>query len=108
MLPEDRSKEYLKTLVGKAAKAKSKMLPSGVVVVDGGHVEAVSEGMPIEVGQEVRIVQIRGISGSPAHRIGLCPPKPPKTRLRGPSKTIVEDPFFQDALLDSFTSGFRL
>ncbi len=93
VLPEDRSKEYLKTLVGKAAKAKSKMLPSGVVVVDGRNVEAVSEGMPIEVGQEVRIVQIRG-KRVVVRPIELdLPSETAKDPLRRPIETIVEDPF---------------
>jgi membrane-bound serine protease (ClpP class) len=93
VLPEDRSKEFLKTLVGKAAKAKSKMLPSGVVVVDGRNVEAVSEGMPIEVGQEVRIVQVRG-KRVVVRPIELdLPSETAQDPLRRPIDAIVEDPF---------------
>jgi len=93
VLPEGRGKEHLKALVGRVAKAKSKLLPSGVVIVDGHNFEAVSEGMPIEVGQEVRIVQVRGKRlVVPADRIG----RTLRYRQRPhapPIDAILEDPF---------------
>jgi membrane-bound ClpP family serine protease len=93
VLPEDREKDFLKSLVGKVAKAKSKMLPSGVVVVDGRNFEAVSEGMPIEVGQEVRIVQVRG-KRVVVRPIELdIPSETAQDPLRRPIEGIVEDPF---------------
>ena len=93
VLPEDRGKEFLKSLVGKVAKAKSKLLPSGVVIVDGRSVEAVSEGMPIEVGQEVRIVQLRG-KRVVVRPIELdIPTETAKDPPRRPIDTILEDPF---------------
>jgi membrane-bound ClpP family serine protease len=60
VLPDDREKERLKALIGRIGRAKSKMLLSGVVTIDGRTVDAVSESMPIEVGQAVRVVQVRG------------------------------------------------
>jgi membrane-bound ClpP family serine protease len=60
VLPEDPEKQLLKSLIGRTGRAKTKMLLSGIVVVDGRHMDAVSEGMPIEVGQTVRIVQVKG------------------------------------------------
>jgi len=93
VLPDDRGKEYLKSLVGKAAKAKSKLLPSGVVTVDGRNVEAVTEGMPIEAGQEVRIVQIRG-KRVVVRPIELdAPSETAKDPMRRPIDAILEDPF---------------
>jgi membrane-bound serine protease (ClpP class) len=59
-MPDDPDKERLKSLVGRLGRAKSKMLLSGVIIVDGRTVDAVSESMPIEVGQIVRVVQVRG------------------------------------------------
>jgi membrane-bound ClpP family serine protease len=92
VLPDDRGKEHLKALVGRVAKAKSKMLPSGVVVVDGHNFEAVSEGMPIEVGQEVRIVQVRG-KRVVVRPIELdVPSETAKDPMRRPIDAI-EDPF---------------
>jgi len=93
VLPEDQGKEFIKSLVGRAAKAKSKLLPSGVITVDGRNVEAVSEGMPIEVGQEVRIVQVRG-KRVVVRPIELdAPMETDKNPLRRPIDSIVEDPF---------------
>jgi membrane-bound ClpP family serine protease len=60
ILPQDPEKEFLKGLIGRTGRAKTKMLLSGIVVVDGRPMDAVSEGMPIEVGQTVRIVQVKG------------------------------------------------
>jgi membrane-bound serine protease (ClpP class) len=93
VLPEDHSKQRLKSLIGKVAKAKSKMLPSGVVVVDGRNFEAVSEGMPIEVGEEVRIIQVRG-KRVVVRPIELdMPAETAQDPLRRPIDTVVEDPF---------------
>ena len=93
VLPDDRNKDHLKALVGRVAKAKSKLLPSGVVIVDGRNVEAVSEGMPIEVGQEVRIVQVRG-KRLVVRPIELdLPSETAKDPLRRPIDVIIEDPF---------------
>jgi membrane-bound ClpP family serine protease len=60
VMPEDPEKQRLKALIGRTGRAKTKMLLSGVVVVDGHRFDAVSESMPIEIGQPVRIVQVKG------------------------------------------------
>ena len=60
VLPDDPDKELLKGLVGRTGKAKSKLLLSGVITIDGRTLDAVSESMPVEVGQTVRVVQVRG------------------------------------------------
>ena len=60
VLPTSPEKDFLKGLVGRTGRAKSKMLLSGVITIDGRTVDAVSESMPIEVGQAVRVVQVRG------------------------------------------------
>lgn len=57
ILPDNES---LKQLVGKVGYAKSMMLPSGAVVVEGRTVNAVSEGMAIEAGEAVKVVEVRG------------------------------------------------
>jgi membrane-bound ClpP family serine protease len=61
VLPDDPEKQGLKSLVGRTGRAKSKLLLSGAVTVDGRTIDAVSESMPIEVGQAVRVVQVRGM-----------------------------------------------
>ena len=60
VLPDSPRRRELQKLVGKFGRAKSKMLPSGAAEVDGRVVDALSEGQPIEVGEMVRVVAVRG------------------------------------------------
>jgi membrane-bound ClpP family serine protease len=60
VLPEDPDRERLRRLVGRVGRAKTKLLLSGVIAIDGQSVDAVSESLPIEVGQVVRVVNVRG------------------------------------------------
>ncbi|MCH7751858.1 MAG: hypothetical protein IH898_06850 [Planctomycetes bacterium] len=54
--PSDPRRE----LVGRVGTAKSKMLPSGSVSIDGRLVDAVSQGPAIDMGQAVVVVEVRG------------------------------------------------
>jgi membrane-bound serine protease (ClpP class) len=60
VLPDSEDRRVLRGLVGKIGQAKSIMLPSGAVLVEGRTIDAVSEGMPIEAGQSVRVIEVRG------------------------------------------------
>jgi len=60
VLPSDPRKDKLKGLVGQIAKTKCKMLPGGAIIVDGRTIDAVSEGMPVEAGRAVRVIEVRG------------------------------------------------
>ena len=60
VLPDSPQLRKLKELVGQVGVAKSKMLPSGAVTIDGRTIDAVSEGMPIEAGQRVRVMEVHG------------------------------------------------
>lgn len=60
VLPQDDGRRHLKTLVGRIGQAKSLMLPSGAVLIDGEHIDALSEGMAIEKGQWVQVIEVRG------------------------------------------------
>jgi membrane-bound ClpP family serine protease len=60
VLPDAPERERLRGLIGRVGRAKSQMLLSGVVTIDGHNVDAVSESMPVEIGQAVRVVQVRG------------------------------------------------
>jgi len=48
-----------RTLVGKVGLAKSKMLPSGSVQIDGKSIDAISQGAAIDQGQAVVVVEVR-------------------------------------------------
>ncbi len=57
--PNAAFRRSLHEMVGKIGYAKSVMLPSGIVMIDSQAVDAVSEGMPIEAGQTVVVIQVR-------------------------------------------------
>ncbi len=59
VLPDNPLRRSMREMVGKVGKAKSLMLPSGAIVIDGKVIDAVSEGMAIEAGQAVRVVEVR-------------------------------------------------
>ena len=56
LTPVDSRRE----LVGKLGVAKSKMLPSGSVQIDGTHFDAVTQGGAIDKGQAVVVVEVQG------------------------------------------------
>jgi len=60
VLPDDHVRRELRSLIGQTGRAKSKMLLSGAAVIAGRTVDAVSESMPIEPGQLVRVVAVQG------------------------------------------------
>jgi len=60
VLPQDEHFQLLKGLIGKVGKARSMMLPSGAIVVDGRTVDAVSDGMAVSAGQMVKVIDVRG------------------------------------------------
>ena len=46
-------------LVGKTGIARSEMIPSGQVIIDGRKYDAVSEGLPIDKGDHIKVIAIR-------------------------------------------------
>ena len=55
VLPDDPRR----ALVGKVGVARTKMLPSGAVEVDGQMIDAVTQGRPIEPGTYVVVAEVR-------------------------------------------------
>lgn len=51
-----RSGEKRKELIGRLGIAKTNLLPSGLVVIDGKRIDAVSEGSPIDAGTDVVVI----------------------------------------------------
>jgi membrane-bound serine protease (ClpP class) len=54
--------ESIKTFIGKAGVAKSKMMLSGLVEINGQKLNAVSESETIEVGEEIIAVRADGVN----------------------------------------------
>jgi membrane-bound ClpP family serine protease len=59
VLPDSPEYRGLGSLVGKRGTAKTKMLPSGVIVIDDQSYDAVADGMAVDPGQTVRVTAVR-------------------------------------------------
>jgi membrane-bound ClpP family serine protease len=60
VLPDSELRRGLKSLLGKVGEARTLMTPSGAVLIEGRTINALSEGLTIEPGQRVRVVEVRG------------------------------------------------
>lgn len=83
--------EY-KELLGKHGVAETKMLPSGIVKIDGQRFDAVGQGVAIDPGQNVEVVAVEGnriiVRPTLAAQGADQPDQPPR-----PGQQIVPDPF---------------
>jgi membrane-bound serine protease (ClpP class) len=52
--------EFRRELIGKVGVARSKMLPSGAIEIDGNMYDAVTRGVAIEPGQRVVVSEVKG------------------------------------------------
>jgi len=55
----DNHLDKLRALIGKRGKAKSPMLPSGAIEIEGQSYDAVSDGVSVEDEQAIRVVAVR-------------------------------------------------
>lgn len=60
VLPHGKREDFLKSLIGQRGVAKTMMLPAGAITIENRTIDAVSEGMVIEAGQTVQVVEARG------------------------------------------------
>jgi len=95
VLPEDRRQASLKDLVGRTGRAKSKMLPAGVVKIGTRTIDAVTEGMAAEPGQPGRVIEVRGnrVVVRLIDESELEPPPSASDPLDRPIDQIAADPF---------------
>lgn len=95
VMPDSEQRRWLQQLVGKVGRAKSKMLPSGAVTVDGQTVDAMSQGIPIEPGQAVKIIEVRGamVVVTPVDEKALGGSRPRDDVLSQGIETLGLDPF---------------
>lgn len=96
VLPDGEEYQTLKALHGRRGKAKTDMLPSGKVTIDGKEFDAVSVGIPIDKGQIVRVVEVENnhIVVRPASDDeAIEPDQPEQDVLSRPVETLGIDPF---------------
>jgi membrane-bound serine protease (ClpP class) len=93
VLPDEPQRRQLKGLVGRVGRAKCRMLPSGVVSVDGQTLDATSEGMVIEAGQTVRVIKIESNRLVVRAVENEMPTSTAENPLERPIDSIATDPF---------------
>ncbi len=60
VLPKGSHYTKISNQAGRTGVAKTKMYPSGIVLIDGEPFDAVSNGFPIDEGEPVRVVSVEG------------------------------------------------
>lgn len=95
VMPDSDDRRRLRGLVGRTGRAKSRMLPSGAVVIDGHTIDAMSEGQPIEPGQPVRVIEVRGtmVVVRPVNESATDEKSPPEDILSRPIDSLGLDSF---------------
>ncbi len=78
--------QELQTLVGRQGVAKTKLLPSGAVRIEGRTYDALSEGTAIDEGQPVRVKAVR------ANRIVVAAVLPDQPTSRSEQSDILDEP----------------
>ncbi|MBN1588260.1 MAG: NfeD family protein [Pirellulales bacterium] len=98
VLPDDPRVRSLKDLVNEIGRAKSKMLPAGVVKIGGRTIDCVSEGMAIEPGQWVRVIEVRGnrVVVRPLDEDEIPKRLSPDDPLSQPIDSVAADPFDEE------------
>lgn len=52
--------DEIESLMGRLGTAKTKMLPSGIVMIDGKKFDAVTDGLPIDAGDTIKVISAKG------------------------------------------------
>lgn len=60
VLPASNSRNELHDLIGEVVEAKCDMLPGGAIEYNGRTIDALSEGMAIDAGQQVVVLRVDG------------------------------------------------
>jgi membrane-bound ClpP family serine protease len=93
VLPDGHRRSGLKELVGRVGRAKCKMLPGGAITIGGRTIDAVSEGIAIDVGQSVRVIAVRGNRVVVRPVEDEVPTVDAENPLERPIDSVVPDPF---------------
>ena len=60
VLPHSQYLNEIHEAIGQLGFAKTKMLPSGTVMVNGIKFDALSDGLPIDEGEAIKVVAVKG------------------------------------------------
>ena len=79
--PHDPRREF----IGQLGVARSKMLPSGVIEIEGQIIDAVSKGQAVDPGQTVRVVEVHGNHVTVRLAANETPPSPSPSSPQPPT-----------------------
>ena len=89
--------ERHKSLLGKSGITKSLMMPGGIIEIEGHSFDAVSEGIPIDVGTSIEVIHVDGINLTvrPLSNVmqKSTPQHDPAFPIDTPDEPKIEDPF---------------
>ena len=60
VVPKGDYYEEIQSLIDQLGVVRTPMLPSGIVMINGKKYDAVSDGLPLESGQTIKVIKIRG------------------------------------------------
>ena len=60
VMPKDSHYVRIADQIGKTGIAKTKMYPSGIVIIDDQKFDALTTGFPIEAGETVKVISVKG------------------------------------------------
>jgi len=60
VIPNGEFYDEIQSLVGRLGVVHTKMLPSGIVVIDGKKFDAVSDGLPLDPGETIKVTSVHG------------------------------------------------
>ena len=60
VVPQGQYYDEIKSLVDQLGVVRTPMLPSGIVMINGKKYDAVSEGMPLEPGETIKVINVKG------------------------------------------------
>ncbi|MDR3111262.1 MAG: NfeD family protein [Planctomycetaceae bacterium] len=97
-LQPDETRNHLKELVGQTGVARTRMMPSGTVEINGARYDAISDGVPIDAGEPIRVTRVDGINITirkieQAEVAAASQPTDANTANTQPIRSTIEDPF---------------
>lgn len=95
ILPNTKESQNRQQLLGQYGIANTNMRPNGWVMIDGQGYDAISEGMPIDAGQRLRVVAVRTnrIVVSPVDRLPPGDDEAGESLLSRPIEELGLEPF---------------
>ena len=60
VVPQGEYYDEIRSLVDQLGVVRTPMLPSGIVMINGKKYDAVSEGMPLDPGETIKVINVKG------------------------------------------------